>query len=296
MHFQFELFPLSEHSSPLRDHFASLAFPSVVASRTHHYHHHSILHLKEVIIMIAEKKKRLGIGSPEAKSANGSSAARRGHWGGATHPPCRGHHHHHHHHHRHHHRHHHHHHHHHHRHHLYHHIKSNLEVTNNTGLVILVVVLVPVLILMITGKFICVLVHISCMSTLLCTFWVPVTHLAPLLWLFWPLSSYFSLSSVINREGDWVVVPHLSSILDQSWDVWKESENVNLSSYKSRPRRSKRSGKAPKWLGLGAVLSALYNLYNTKMHYDVYNNTVDCTPSVSCSVWWLYNELQNCTF
>ena len=99
MHFQFELFPLSEHSSPLGDHFASLAFPSVVASRTHHHHHHSILHLKEVIIMIAEKKKRLGIGSPEAKSANGSSAARRGHWGGATHPPCRGHHHHHHHHH-----------------------------------------------------------------------------------------------------------------------------------------------------------------------------------------------------
>ena len=100
MHFQFELFPLSEHSSPLRDHFASLAFPSVVASRTRH-HHHGILHLKEVIIMIAEKKKRLGIGSPEAKSANGSSAARRGHWGGATHPPCRGHHHHHHHHHHH---------------------------------------------------------------------------------------------------------------------------------------------------------------------------------------------------
>ena len=156
MHFQFELFPLSEHSSHLRDHFASLAFPSVEASRTHH-HHHSILHLKEVIIMIAEKKKRLGIGSPEAKSANGSSAARRGHWGGATHPPCRGHHHHHRHHH------------HHHCHHLYHHIKSTIEVAKNTGFVILVIALVPVLILIITGNLICVLVHVSCMSTLLCT-------------------------------------------------------------------------------------------------------------------------------
>ena len=48
-------------------------------------------------------------------------------------------------------------------------IKSTLEVAKNSAFVILVVALVPVLILIITGNLICVLVHISCMSTLLCT-------------------------------------------------------------------------------------------------------------------------------